>query len=115
MTARGSSTLGVEAIGGALGAEISGVDLAGPLDDDTVAAIRAAWLEHLVVFFRDQDLSLDAFLAFARRIGKPVSNPCVKGLHGCTEIITVRKLPAETVNFGGISDRDTVYLERPPM
>ena len=115
MTARGSSTLGVEAIGGALGAEISGVDLAGPLDDDTVAAIRGAWLEHLVVFFRDQDLSLDAFLAFARRIGTPVEYPFVKGIDGYPEIITVSKLPDETVNFGGIWHSDTVYLDRPPM
>ena len=43
-------------IAGALGAEISGVDLATDLADETVAEIRRAWLEHLVVFFRDQSL-----------------------------------------------------------
>jgi alpha-ketoglutarate-dependent taurine dioxygenase len=107
--------LGVEAIGGALGAEITGVDLGGPLDEETVAAIRAAWLEHLVVFFRDQDLSLEQFLAFARRVGEPVEYPFVKGLDGFPEIITVAKLPDETVNFGGIWHTDTAYLDRPPM
>jgi taurine dioxygenase len=115
MTARGSTTLCVEAIGGALGAEISGVDLAAELDDETVAAIRRAWLEHLVVFFRDQDLSLEQFLAFARRIGEPVEYPFVKGIDGFPEIITVAKLPDETVNFGGIWHTDTAYLECPPM
>ena len=47
-------SLEVEPIAGAIGAEITGVDLA-DLDDATVAEIRRAWLEHLVVFFRDQD------------------------------------------------------------
>jgi taurine dioxygenase len=111
----GFKTLCVEPLAGALGAEISGVDLAGPLDDETVAAIRRVWLEHLVVFFRDQELTLDQFLAFARHIGNPVEYPFVRGIDGYPEIIAVSKLPQETVNFGGIWHSDTVYLERPPM
>ena len=59
-------SLTIEPISGTLGAEISGVDLTKDLDDATVAAIRQAWLEHLVVFFRDQDLPPASFLAFAR-------------------------------------------------
>jgi taurine dioxygenase len=111
----GTGTIAVTPIAGSIGAEISGVDLAAELDDDTVAAIRAAWLEHLVVFFRDQELTPERFLAFARRIGEPVEYPFVKGIDGFPEIITVRKLPHETVNFGGIWHSDTTYLERPPM
>src|SRR5882757_3876634 len=102
-------------IAGALGAEISGVDLAADLPDATVAEIRRAWLEHLVVFFRDQTLDPAAFLAFARRVGEPVEYPFVSGIEGFPEIIAVSKLPHETVNFGGIWHSDTVYLERPPM
>jgi taurine dioxygenase len=105
----------VAPIAGALGAEITGVDLTADLDDETVAAIRRAWLDHLVVFFRDQTLDADAFLAFARRIGEPVEYPFVRGIEGYPEIIAVAKLPHETVNFGGIWHSDTVYLERPPM
>jgi taurine dioxygenase len=102
-------------IAGALGAEIKGVDVATDLVDEVVAEIRRAWLEHLVVFFRDQALAPAEFLAFARRIGEPVEYPFVKGIEGYPEIITVSKLPHETVNFGGIWHSDTVYLERPPM
>ena len=40
----------------ALGAEISGVDLRRPQDADTVAEIRKAWQDHLVIVFRGQDL-----------------------------------------------------------
>jgi taurine dioxygenase len=102
-------------IAGALGAEIAGVDLASDLDDATVAEIRRAWLDHNVVFFRDQQLDPDRFLAFARRIGEPVEYPFVKGIDGSPDIIAVANLPHESVNFGGIWHSDTVYLERPPM
>lgn len=108
-------TIEVTPIAGALGAEITGVDLATDLADETVAEIRRAWLDHLVVFFRDQVLGPDELLAFARRIGEPVEYPFVNGIDGFPEIIAVTKLPHETVNFGGIWHSDTVYLERPPM
>ncbi len=110
-----SESLRVKPVGGALGAEIHGVDLASDLSDETVAAIRSIWLDHLVVFFRDQLLGPDEFLAFARRIGEPVEYPFVRGIDGYPEIITVAKLPHETVNFGGVWHSDTTYLERPPM
>lgn len=108
-------TITVTPTGGALGAEIGGVDLARDLSDATIAEIRRAWLAHLVVFFRDQALTPAEFLGFARRIGEPVEYPFVKGMDDFPEIITVSKLPHETVNFGGIWHSDTVYLERPPM
>jgi len=111
----GTSALEVKRIAGALGAEISGVDLSEPLSSATVAEIRTAWLEHLVVFFRDQPLSLEAFLAFARQLGTPVEYPFVKGLDEHPEIITVAKYPHETSNFGGIWHSDTAYLAQPPM
>ena len=100
---------------GEIGAEIGGLDLATELPDEAVAEIRRAWLAHLVVFFRDQPLDPEQFLAFARRIGEPVEYPFVAGIEGYPEIIAVTKLPHETVNFGGIWHSDTAYLERPPM
>jgi taurine dioxygenase len=105
----------VQRIAGAIGAEIHGVDLTQDLDDETVAAIRRVWLEHLVIFFRDQELSPARFLAFARRFGEPVEYPFVKGIDGFAEIIPVVKREHETVNFGGIWHSDTTYLEVPPM
>ena len=110
-----SESFKVEPVAGALGAEILDVDLAGELSDDTVAAIRRAWLEHLVVFFRDQDLPPARFLAFARRFGEPIEYPFVKGLDECPQIIPVLKLEHETINFGGIWHSDTAYLDIPPM
>ena len=52
-----------------IGAEIRGVDLRDDLDDETVAAIRTAWLEHAVVLFRDQDLGKDDQVRFTTQFG----------------------------------------------
>jgi alpha-ketoglutarate-dependent taurine dioxygenase len=108
-------TFEVRRTAGALGADVLGIDLSRPPDDDAVAALRRAWLEHLVLFFRDQKLTPAQYMAFARRIGRPIEYPFVKGIADFPEIIEVKKLEHETVNFGGIWHSDTAYLEAPPM
>jgi taurine dioxygenase len=105
----------VRPIAGALGAEIAGVDLGRLLDAATIRAVRQALLDHLVIFFRDQDLTSDSFLAFAEAMGEPVEYPLVKGIEGYPTIIEVKKLEHERSNFGGIWHADTTYLDRPPM
>jgi taurine dioxygenase len=62
--------LQIRRLGYALGAEVRGVDLTGSLDDATIADIRKAWLDHLVLCFPDQNLSKDGLVAFARRFGE---------------------------------------------
>ena len=64
----------VEPIGGTLGADIHDVDLTN-LDDRTFAAVHQAWLDHLVVFFRGQQLDPAAHAAFARRFGELEIHP----------------------------------------
>ena len=105
----------VRKVSGALGAEISGIDLARPLREREVADLREALREHLVVFLRDQRLSEAQFLGFAEAMGEPVEYPFVAGLQGFPKIIEVKKLEHETVNFGGVWHSDTTYLEEPPM
>jgi taurine dioxygenase len=105
----------IERGSGALGAIIRGLDLAQPLEPETLAALRAAWLEHLVLVFADQDLDSGAYLRFASTWGRPIEYPFVKGLEGYPEIIEVRKLEHERVNFGGVWHSDTTYLATPPM
>ncbi|HTC10097.1 MAG TPA: TauD/TfdA family dioxygenase [Acetobacteraceae bacterium] len=107
--------LEIRPIAGAIGAELHGVDLSDDLSADTIAVIRQALLDHLVIFFRDQTLPPDRFLALSRRFGTPIEYPFVKGLEGFPEIITVAKLEHERSNFGGIWHSDTTYLEQPPM
>jgi taurine dioxygenase len=111
---RRNDALEARPIAGAIGAEISGVDLIGEVDDATIDAIRRVWLDHQVIFFRDQPLPPAQFLAFARRFGEAIEYPFVKGIEGFPEIIPVVKLKHETVNFGGLWHSDTAYLETPP-
>jgi len=109
------STFEVRPLAGALGAELLGIDLSAPLDDGIIAAIRAEWLRHQVIFFRDQTLTNAQFLSLARRFGTAIEYPFVKGIDGFPEIIPVLKLEHEKVNFGGIWHSDTAYLDQPPM
>jgi len=105
----------VRRIAGALGAEIGGVDIGKGLDAETVAAVRQALLDHLVVFFRDQDISPDAFMAFAAAFGSPAQYPLLPGIEGYPMITEIIKREHETNNFGGIWHADTTYLDHPPM
>ncbi len=105
----------VSPISGALGAEVSGVDLADNLSDDVIAEIRQAWLDNLVIFFRDQKLTPAQQVAIAERFGEPVEYPFVKGLEGFPTITPIVKLEHEKVNFGGLWYTDTTYQKRPPM
>jgi len=105
----------VRPIAGAIGAELHGIDLAAELPAETVAAVRQALLDHLVIFFRDQDLPPARFLALARQFGAPIEYPFVNGIDGFPEIIAVTKLEHERVNFGGVWHSDTTYLAEPPM
>lgn len=108
-------SLTINPVAGPIGAEVSGVDLSRELSSETIAEIRRAWLEHVVIFFRDQHLTSGQYLAFAGRFGEPMEYPFVKGIEGFPVITPVVKLEHERVNFGGIWHTDTSYLDEPPM
>lgn len=63
------SGLSIRRLSGALGAEIQDIDVAGPLDEGTVAALRVALAEYCVLLFRDQTLTPAQHIAFTRRFG----------------------------------------------
>ena len=65
----GITTLDIVPVTSEIGAEIHGLDLAEPLDDVTVNALRKALEQHLVLFFRDQHITPAQHLAFAQRFG----------------------------------------------
>jgi taurine dioxygenase len=115
MTMRNYRHIEVKPIAGALGAEIEGVDMARDLDAEIVAEVRHAFLEHLVIFLRDQKATPQQQLAFARKFGEPIEYPQLKGLPESPMITPVVKLEHERNNFGGIWHSDTTYLPIPPM
>lgn len=111
-----SPAIEVRPISGALGAEVAGVVLARDLSNPAVvAALRQALLDHLVIFFRDQDLAPDQLLAAARAFGEPTEYPFVAGLPDHPLVVPVIKREDERINFGGLWHTDTAYLEQPPL
>ena len=105
----------VRPIAGALGAELHGVDMSRDLEDDVIAEVRQAFLDHLVIFLRDQKVTPQQQVAFAKRFGQPIEYPQLKGLPEAPMITPVVKLEHERHNFGGIWHSDTTYLAEPPM
>ena len=106
------SRIDVQPVAGALGAEVGNVDLAA-LDAETLAEIQRALLEHLVLFFRGQDLSVEAQKAFAMRFGPLHVHPYIASLAGHPEVIEIVKDRDDRKNFGGAWHADLTYMERP--
>ncbi len=107
--------LTVRKVAGALGAELSGVDLSAALDEATIAAIRAALNEHQVIFFRDQSLTPEQQLAFGRRFGPLNIHPYVAGMADHPEVMEIIKEPSDKLNFGGGWHSDMSFLETPSI
>lgn len=97
-----------------IGAEILGVDLAN-LSDDEFAAIRQAYIDHGVIFFRDQDLTPGDHVAFAERWGTINVNRFFTPVEGHPEVAEVRKEPDQLANIGGAWHTDHSYDQIPAM
>ncbi|HZT49838.1 MAG TPA: TauD/TfdA family dioxygenase [Hyphomicrobiaceae bacterium] len=102
----------VRPVAGALGAEIGGADLS-RLDDDTFAEIKAAWLEHLVIFFRNQRITPEQQIAFARRFGDIHHHPFMKGMDEYPDILEIIKEEGDTKAFGEVWHTDQMFNPRP--
>ena len=102
-------------IAGALGAVIAGPDLSEELDDAVLAEIRAALLEHQVIFFRDQKLTPLRQLAFARQLGEIHLHPFMAGMDDIPEVLKIVKTPADKTNFGGSWHTDQMFSPKPAM
>src|SRR5689334_13368713 len=75
LDAPATGRLTVEQLTPAIGAEISGIDIGQPLDRTLRDELYALLLRHKVLFFRDQDISRDQQLDFARNFGELYAHP----------------------------------------
>lgn len=110
-----NSHIEVAPIAGALGAEISGVDVAQDLDDGVIGEIRQALLDHGVIFFRDQTLSVDRHKAFTRRFGDIFIHPNYNGVSADPEIVDIKREPGDRKIVGEDWHTDTTMVADPPM
>lgn len=107
--------LKVTEVAGALGAEVSGIDLSMDLDQDVVDEIRSALIHHRVLVFRGQSLEPAHQTALGERFGDLEDYPFVAPLPGYPKVIPVIKEPDEVTNFGGGWHTDLIYHHIPPM
>lgn len=97
-----------------LGAEVYGVDLSAELDDEAIAAIRQALLDHLVLVFREQDIETTDHIAFAKRFGR-IKLPPVATAHGGPPEVNVIDQDDPRGEGADAWHADNTYTAQPPM
>jgi taurine dioxygenase len=106
--------LTVRPLTAAIGAEVSGIDLGAPLDAAAIAAIRGALLEHLVLFFRDQDIDDEQHVAFAQAFG-PLSISPVATRYQDSPTVTVLDQVSPKGEGADEWHSDNTFMAQPPM
>jgi taurine dioxygenase len=107
--------LDTEPISGVLGAMVNGVDLSQDLSDETIHALRTAFVDHQVLFFRDQNLDAEQQMEFGKRFGELDQHPFVYGTDDHPEVLDVVTMADDTVNFGGGWHTDVTFLPEPDL
>ncbi len=107
--------LSVKAAADGFGAEVTGVDLSRPLPPRELAAVKAAFAAHSVLWFPDQPLTHDQLEAFTRQWGEFGWDPYIAPLADRPHILEVRRDASETTSvFGGAWHSDWSFQETPP-
>lgn len=108
-------TLTITPSGQACGASVTGVDLSQPLNPETIAAIRRAWLAHHVLAFPDQSLSDDDLERFTQAFGGFGEDPFIAPIPGREHIIAVERRADETSSlFAETWHTDWSFQAQPP-
>lgn len=108
-------TLDITPSGQACGAIVRGVDLSKPLSDGLIADIRAAWLQHFVLAFPDQQLSDDDLERFTLYFGPFGDDPFIAPIPGRKHIIAVARAASETGPiFAEAWHTDWSFQQSPP-
>ena len=88
-----ASTIVEHPLSPTIGAELHGVDLREELSDETIADIRGALLRWKVIFFRDQPLTVEQHIAFARRFGALEIHPASPKSSAHPEVLRIEHGP----------------------
>ena len=110
----GRAKIEVNRMAGALGVEVSGIDLTKKVDEQVFNEIHQALLTHKLLVFRNQHLSLDDQQRFAEMFGELDFYPFAEAIEGYPNIVSITKEPTTELNFGGVWHYDSPYLEKPP-
>jgi taurine dioxygenase len=108
--------LEVRQLGAALGAEIRGADLSQPLDADSLAFIRKAFLAHIVLVFRGQSLPPAAQVSFTGHFGAVEPHPLASrpGHPDLPQLMVLENRPGRPGARNDFWHSDISHAERPP-
>ena len=109
-----SDTFSIHPLTPVIGAEVSGVDL-DRLDDHTFTQIQHALTDHGVIFFRDQDITVESQKALGARFGELVVHPNDPGLEGHPEVMIIHADETSVRVAGECWHTDVSCAEHPPM
>ena len=105
----------INPISGSIGAEIHGVNLSTDLSDAVFSEIRQTFIDHGLIFFRNQELTPDDHLRFAKRWGEININRFFAKVEGYEQIAEVKKDSDQEINIGGAWHTDHSYDQIPAM
>lgn len=106
--------IAVEPLTPTIGAVVSGATIA-DANDATLAEIHDAWMEHCVLFFRDQTLTPEQHLAFGRRFGPLHVHPAAPYAHGDPALMVIHTDAASKRNNGAGWHSDVSADAEPPL
>ena len=133
-TANSLAKLQIVPSGAAVGAEVRGIDLSQPIPEDVAQALRDAWSKHLVLLFRDQEMTSEQYLKAASVFGKPQVGASRAYFEKAGKMDTLHTLPVpeisvlsnlgpdgnpvmENAGLGSLEvvwHSDNSYIEQPP-
>ena len=124
MTTSSTASFDINPLSPALGAEISGIDVA-TISDADFAALQAAWHEHLVLAIRDQQVSDEAFLSFSARLGQldfaPITVTGKPYIPELPHLAVTSNVVEDGQEIGGLGNSELIwhtdmsYAENPPI
>ena len=98
-----------------IGAEIQGVDLSRPLEQQQFEEVKEAFLKHQVIFFRDQEITVDEHKAFGRLFGELLIHPAAPGPEEHPEIFVLHTDENSKFAEGNAWHSDMSCQEEPPL
>ena len=112
----GYQTIAVRKLNPVIGAEIHGIDLSEPLGNQQFQEVHDALMENLVVFFRDQKITVEQHIEFGRRFGDPIVHPAASSsIPGHPEIRVVKSDENTVTATGEVWHSDLSCQPEPPM
>ena len=109
-----TTTITVSPLSPTIGAEVSGIDLREPLTDQQLADLRTALLDWKVIFFRDQDITVDQHLDFGRRFGDLEIHPFAQQDRDHPELLRISH-DAENYGYENLWHSDVTWRLQPSL